>query len=58
MVTEKDIKLISYLKQKKFRDLNNCFIVEGKKSIKEFIDSEFKLIKLFSVNSSCFKELD
>ncbi len=57
MVTKNDIKFINSLKHKKFRDLNNCFIVEGKKSIKEFIDSEFKLIKLFSVNSSYFKEL-
>ena len=54
MVTKKDIKFINNLKQKKFRYLNNCFIVEGKKSIKEFIDSDFKIIKLYSVDCSIF----
>ena len=56
MVTKKDIKFINNLKQKKFRYLNNCFIVEGKKSIKEFIDSDFKIIKLYSVDCSIFTD--
>ena len=34
MVTKNDIKFLKNLKQKKFRDLNKCFVVEGKKSIK------------------------
>ncbi len=57
MVTKKDIKFINNLKQKKFRYLNNCFVVEGKKSIKEFIDSDYKIIKLYSVDSSFFKNI-
>ena len=57
MVTKKDIKFINNLKQKKFRYLNNCFVVEGKKSIKEFIDSYYKIIKLYSVDSSFFKNI-
>lgn len=57
MVTKKDIKFINNLKQKKFRYLNNCFVVEGKKSIKEFIDSDYKIIKLYSVDSLFFKNI-
>ena len=57
MVTKKDIKFINSLKQKKFRHLNNCFVVEGKKSIREFIDSDYKIIKLYSVDCSFFKDI-
>ena len=52
MVSKKDIKLIKGLKQKKFRDLYRFFVVEGKKSISEFLDSNYKLVKLFSINCS------
>ena len=58
MVSKKDIKLISSLKQKKFRDLNKSFVVEGKKSISEFLDSKFKLIKLFSIDCSFFADIN
>ncbi|MGY8946624.1 MAG: TrmH family RNA methyltransferase [Flavobacteriales bacterium] len=58
MVSKRDIKLISSLKQKKFRDLNRFFVVEGKKSILEFIDSKFKLVKLFSIDCSVFNDIE
>ena len=58
MVSKKDIKLISSLKQKKFRDLNKSFVVEGKKSISEFLDSKFELIKLFSIDCSFFADIN
>ena len=58
MVSKKDIKLISSLKQKKFRFLNKSFVVEGKKSISEFLDSKFKLIKLFSIDCSFFADIN
>ena len=58
MVTKNDIKFINNLKHKKFRDLNNCFVVEGIKSINDFIDSNYKLIKLYSVNCSHFNDLN
>ena len=54
MVSKKDIKLISSLKHKKFRDLNSAFVVEGRKSISEFLISQFKLVKLFSIDCSAF----
>ena len=58
MVSKKDIKLINSLKQKKFRDLKHFFVVEGKKSISEFLDSNYKLVKLFSIDCSFFNDLD
>ena len=57
MVTKKDIKFINSLKHKKFRHLNSSFIVEGKKSIAEFLDSDYELIKLFSVDCSMFNKI-
>ncbi|MFL2666168.1 MAG: TrmH family RNA methyltransferase [Flavobacteriaceae bacterium] len=58
MVTKKEIKFINSLKHKKFRQLNNCFIVEGKKSITEFLESDYDLIKLFSVDCSFFSKIE
>jgi len=57
MVTKKDIKFINSLKHKKFRHSNSCFIVEGKKSITEFLHSDYELIKLFSVDCSFFSKI-
>ena len=49
MLSKKEIKFIKSLKYKKYQKLNNCFIVEGKKIIVEFIDSKYELNKLFYV---------
>ncbi|MAU62999.1 MAG: RNA methyltransferase [Flavobacteriaceae bacterium] len=57
MVTKNDVKFINSLKHKKYRQLNNCFIVEGKKSIIEFLKSDYQLIKLFSVDCSFFSKI-
>ena len=56
MLIKKDIKLIRSLKLKKHRQFNEMFVVEGRKSIHEFIDNGFHLIKLFSVNEKYFQE--
>ena len=58
MVTKNDIKFLKNLKQKKFRDSNKCFVVEGKKSISEFINSNYQLLKLYSVDCLFFKNID
>ncbi len=58
MVTKKDIKFINSLKHKKIRQLNSCFIVEGKKTITEFLNSDYELIKLFSVDCSFFSKIE
>ena len=54
MLSKNDIKLIKSLKYKKQRYLNKMFVVEGKKSVSEFINSKFDLHKLFSINISEF----
>ena len=54
MLSKNDIKLIKSLKNKKQRHLNNMFVVEGKKSVSEFINSSFDLHKLFSININDF----
>ena len=51
MLTKSEIKLISSLNQKKFRIQHSLFIVEGIKGIQEFLNSEFKLYKLFTTES-------
>ena len=54
MLSKNEIKLIKSLKYKKQRYLNKMFVVEGKKSISEFINSKFVLHKLFSIDISEF----
>jgi len=54
MLSKNEIKLIKSLKYKKQRYLNKMFVVEGKKSIYEFINSKFVLHKLFSIDISEF----
>ncbi len=54
MLSKNDIKLIKSLKYKKQRYLHKMFVVEGKKSVSEFINSKFDLHKLFSINISEF----
>tara|TARA_B100000809_G_scaffold266349_1_gene328641 strand:- start:2853 stop:3566 length:714 start_codon:yes stop_codon:yes gene_type:complete len=48
MLTKSHIKLISSLRQKKFRQQEQLFVVEGIKGIKEFLNSDFELYLLFS----------
>lgn len=48
MVTKHQIKLIKSLGQKKARQQNSLFIVEGIKGISEFIKSDYKLKNLFT----------
>ena len=54
MLSKNEIKLIKNLKHKKQRHLNKMFVVEGKKSVFEFINSKFVLHKLFSIDISEF----
>jgi len=48
MISKKDIKLIKSLGQKKYRQQLGLFVVEGKKAIDEFLDSDFELDRLFA----------
>lgn len=51
MVSKSQVKLIKSLSQKKFRNKHNLFVVEGIKGIKEFLDSKFELVSLFSATN-------
>ena len=47
MLSKSQIKRINSLHQKKYRNKLGLFIVEGKKSVNEFLKSDFKLDSLF-----------
>ncbi len=47
-ITKNEIKLINSLSQKKFRIQEQLFIVEGVKGIHEFLDSKFKLHRIYT----------
>ncbi|WP_040281516.1 TrmH family RNA methyltransferase [Psychroserpens damuponensis] len=51
MLTKSHIKLITSLKQKKFRQQEQLFVVEGIKGINEFLNSSFELHILFSTET-------
>ncbi|MEM5564016.1 RNA methyltransferase [Psychroserpens sp. AS72] len=51
MLTKSHIKLITSLSQKKFRQQEQLFVVEGIKGINEFLNSSFKLHLLFSTEA-------
>jgi TrmH family RNA methyltransferase len=48
MVSKNQIKLISSLHQKKFRQVNQLFIAEGVKVIQELLDASFELEHLYA----------
>ena len=48
-VSKTDLKLIKSLKYKKYRYKYGLFVAEGPKLIKEFLNSRFELVKLYSV---------
>ncbi|WP_299228549.1 RNA methyltransferase [uncultured Psychroserpens sp.] len=50
-ITKNEIKLIRALQQKKVRNQEQLFIVEGIKGVREFLNSHFELYKLFSTES-------
>lgn len=50
-LSKNHLKLITSLRQKKYRQKHKMFIVEGVKVVKEFLDSSFELHLLFSTDS-------
>ena len=50
MLTKNQIKLITSLKQKKFRTQHQSFVVEGVKVVEEFLNSDYELDKIFAVD--------
>lgn len=54
MLSKNQIKLITSLGRKKYRNQNQLFVVEGVKSIKEFMNSEYELEKIYTTNADVF----
>lgn len=52
MVSKSQIKLIKSLSQKKFRNAHGLFVVEGIKGIKEFLNSDYELVSIYSTGES------
>lgn len=50
MLSKNQIKLINSLQQKKYRNRNNLFIVEGVKGVHEFLNSNLLIHTLFCTN--------
>ena len=57
MLSKNQIKLITLLKQKKYRVQHQLFVVEGVKTIKELLDSNFELSQLYTTTLD-FNTLD
>ena len=58
MLTKNQSKRILSLRQKKQRLKQGLFTVEGPKVVQEFIDSNYELVEVFSINNNYahFKE--
>ncbi len=54
MVTKNQINLIRQIKRKRNRREKKLFIVEGKKSIDEFLNSNYKLHEIYSKHHKQF----
>lgn len=54
MVSKNQIKRITSLQQKKFRKLEQLFVVEGVKGVQELLDSNFELVELYTTNTQLF----
>ena len=52
MLTKNQSKRILGLKQKKQRLKQGLFIVEGPKVVQEFLDSNYELVEIFSINNN------
>lgn len=54
MVSKNQIKLIKSLSQKKFRNKHKLFGVEGIKGIREFLNSGFEPVSIYTTSSTLF----
>jgi TrmH family RNA methyltransferase len=58
MLSKSQIKLITSLKQKKYRLQHGFFVVEGVKTITELIHSDFELVTLYTTESFNFDDTE
>ncbi|SDE88274.1 RNA methyltransferase, TrmH family [Pricia antarctica] len=54
MVSKNQIKLVKSLQQKKYRNQYGLFVVEGVKAVRELLDSEFTVYRIFASDVSVF----
>ena len=57
-LSKNQLKLVTSLRQKKYRISTNLFIVEGTKVINEFLNSNFELEQLFCVDNSAYEHIE
>jgi TrmH family RNA methyltransferase len=58
MLVKSQIKLIRSLQQKKYRNQHGLFFVEGKKTVGELLESEFKAHSIFALDATIFNSSD
>jgi len=51
MLSAEKKKYVKALQRKKFRDLNQCFVVEGVKMVSELLNSDFKVHDIYATKS-------
>ena len=51
MISKNLLKQVSSYKQKKFRDQDNVFVVEGNKCVRELLNSDFEIVSIFALES-------
>ncbi|WP_420572182.1 TrmH family RNA methyltransferase [Kordia sp.] len=56
MISKRQIKIITSLHQKKYRKSTGLFVAEGKKVIQEFLNSNFELDTLFTIDEHLFAD--
>jgi TrmH family RNA methyltransferase len=52
LLSKSQIKLITSLQQKKYRDISGLFVAEGPKVINEFIDAQFEVHSLYALENA------
>ena len=50
-LSKNHLKLITSLRQKKYRQKHKMFVVEGMKGVNEFLNSNFECYLLFSIDA-------
>ena len=58
MVSKSQIKLITSLQQKKYREKYGLFLAEGPKIIKEFLKASYQVHSLFSIDGKGLENID
>lgn len=58
MVSKNQIKLITSLQQKKYRNQHQLFFAETKKVIDEFLDAQFELVQIYTIQEGLFSQVD